>query len=229
MRMKRLLTAATFAVAMAIVTMIVPASAFAQAGGLFDHLKCYKIGFKKTEIQISPHAFDQLVLRPYQVPPFAVEDGCRLLPLKAPRPMKLCIPVDKVPRQQPIGVDLKSDYFVYKMRCPSQQNFPQGVSDQFVRGIAQIDRKSTTRELLVPAYKTTTPPDPDCGPTAPHQCGGVCPDATDICRPDAADICRCVPQVSMACGLQPDGTCGGDCAAGLSCKPSTAGVPCACG
>ncbi|MSR76390.1 MAG: hypothetical protein EXS68_02255 [Candidatus Ryanbacteria bacterium] len=228
--MKRLLTAMATAVVMAALAIIVPASAFAQAGGLFDHLKCYKIGVKKGEIQVSPHAFDPLVLRPYQVPPFALEDGCRLLPLKAPRPAKLCIPVDKIPRQAPVGVDLKSDYLVYKMRCPSQPNFAQGVSDQFVRMIAQVDRKTTTRELLVPAYKTTTPPDPDCGPTAPHQCGGLCPATTDICRPDAADICRCVPQISQACGLIPGSNqCGGDCTTGLSCKPSTAGVPCACG
>ncbi|MEK7630552.1 MAG: hypothetical protein AAB417_00785 [Patescibacteria group bacterium] len=229
MKIKRLLTAATLVVAMAVLAMIVPASAFAQAAAPFDHLKCYKIGFKKGELQVSNHAFDPLVLIPFQVPPFATEDGCRLLPAKAPRPAMFCVPVDKKPRQAPVGTDIKNDFFVYKMKCPEQPNFVQGASDQFVRGNMQVNRKTTVRMLLVPAYKTTTPPDPSCQPTAPHQCGGTCPDATDICRPDAADICRCIPQISMSCGLIP-GTnqCGGDCASGLSCKPS-ATAPCACG
>jgi hypothetical protein len=229
MRKRNFFVSAALAVVMVMLAMIMPASAFAQAGGLFDHLKCYRIGFKKGEIQVSQHAFDPLVLRPFQVPPFAVEDGCRLLPAKAPRPVMFCIPVDKAPRQAPVGIDLKSDYFVYKMRCPEQPNLAQGASDQFIRGIVQVNRKSTTRLLLVPAYKTVTPPDPVCEPTAPHQCGGTCPNPTDVCRPDAADICRCQPQISQPCGVQADGQCGGGCAAGLSCKPSTAGVPCACG
>gem|GEM_PF-2867536 len=229
MRKRNFFVSAALVVAMALMAMILPASAFAQAAAPFDHLKCYRVAFKKGEIQISQHALDPLVLIPFQVPPFAIEDGCRLLPAKAPRPVMFCIPVDKKPRQAPVGTDIKNDFFVYKMKCPEQPNLVQGASDQFVRGNMQVNRKSTVRMLLVPAYKTTTPPDPDCGPTAPHQCGGVCPGTTDICRPDAADICRCIPQISQACGMQADGQCGGDCAAGLSCKPSTSGVPCACG
>ena len=205
--------------------------AMAQVGGPFDHLKCYRITFKKGALAVDGHALDSLVLTPFQVPPFKIEEGCRLQPAKKPRPIMFCVPVDKQPRQNPTGTKLQNDYLVYQIRCPSEPDLQQGVKDQFVRGIADIHRKPTTRLLLVPAYKIDTPP-PPCEPTAPHICGGTCPNSGDECRPGPTDICGCFPP-SQPCGLVP-GTnqCSGDCpSAGEICWTFTdpaGGVACDC-
>ncbi len=200
----------------------------AQAGTLFDHLKCYSITFKKGNLTVDGHALDPLVLTPFQNPPFAVEDGCRLQPAGKPKPVMFCVPVDKKPRQSPSGTQIDNDFLVYKMKCPSQEDLEQGVQDQFVKGVGNVRRKPPTRYLLVPAYKIDTPP-PPCEPTAPHMCSGTCPNTTDECRPGTTDICGCFPTTSEPCHWDPAASsCGGSCPAPQTCTQIQGTISCQC-
>ena len=186
----------------------------------FDHLKCYQLKLKKGDVIVLPHALD-LAFRPLQVPPFSIEDGCRLSP---PRPVEVCIPVNKLQGYPPTGVALQHDYLRYRLKCPKQEDFPQGFQDQFVKASGLVHRKTAVRFLLVPAYKIDTPP-PPCEPTAPHQCGGTCPNSADECRPGSTDICGCF----KPCGRDADGVCGGDCQnAGEKCEVPLGTNDCRC-
>lgn len=198
--------------------------AVAQTVPIADHIKCYKVSFVKGALVVSTHAGDPLDLTPYQVPPFAVEKGCVI----APKPVMFCIPVDKQPRQLPLGTNLGNDFFVYKAKCLAEPDFKLSAGDQFVRGEMIVRRKTTTRLLLVPAYKAETPPDP-CDSIAPHMCGGQCP-AGQVCRPGPVDICGCFDDTTTQCDFIPGtNTCNnGPCAiAGQICQLDPA-VGCRC-
>ncbi|HZR79548.1 MAG TPA: hypothetical protein VFD92_00510 [Candidatus Binatia bacterium] len=199
--------------------------AAAQPSPFFDHFDCFKIGVGPNEVQVDPHALDALTLTPYEVPPFDAEQGCRLQPAKSPRPTHLCIPVDKQPRQTPYGTQRGGNFLVYRMRCPAQADFRIGVVDQFVRAVAGVKRKSTTRFLLVPAYDIENPDTP-CGPTGAGQCGGGCPNVSQSCVSQLNGVCACVEDVR--CGGTPvAGQCNGSCAPGEICGPDQLGG-CAC-
>jgi hypothetical protein len=191
----------------------------------FDHLNCYKVSFKDGEIQVADHVLDALTLTSFQNPPFDVEQGCQLQPAKKPRPTHLCVAVDKQPRQNPIGNRLGNYFLVYRLRCQEQADIRVGVFDQFVRGIAGVRRKSTSRSLLVPAYQLESQDSP-CGPTGADQCGGGCPDFNQSCQHRLDGTCGCVDYVP--CGGDPvGGQCGGSCAPGDICTTDYSGK-CAC-
>ncbi|MEI8358723.1 MAG: hypothetical protein WCH13_09580 [Deltaproteobacteria bacterium] len=214
-------------VALVLVALATPSAALAQSNGLFDHTTCYKVSTSGSQFVVNTHAGDQLVLRPYQVPPFAIADGCNIIP----RPVAFCIPVDKSPRLDPTGTALQNDYLVYNIRCKQRfVNFNQGVKDQFSQGVIKVN--ATPYQIQVPAYKISTPPPTGCSPTAISACGGDCPTAGDLCalRTDATGVitCGCFPSTASPCGLVPGTTaqCGGDCVTGI-CTSTPQG--CICG
>ncbi len=193
----------------------------------FDHLKCYTVSFKKGEISISPHAFNPLVLIPFQNPPFTPEDGCQLLPKRAPRPRFFCVPVDKQPRLEPRGMDLKDDYLLYLAKCPPQDDFRLGVFDQFVRGTALVHRKLIRRLILVPAQKVVQPR--PCGLNTDGTCGGACPNPGEECVavPGPTPQCACKPPTT--CTMSTAGGCTGSCAVATeSCKILPGTNSCGC-
>lgn len=136
----------------------------AHAQLFFDHLKCYKLVIKKGQWTANGHALDPLTLTPLQIPPFAQEQGCVLLPKRSPKPKELCIPVDKQPRQNPTGVYLTDDYLCYQMRCPAEVDTPVDLFSQFGSGRPTVKRAAAFRRLCVPAKKGTPEPTPTATP-----------------------------------------------------------------
>ncbi|MEW6273068.1 MAG: hypothetical protein AB1689_27635 [Thermodesulfobacteriota bacterium] len=209
----------------AIVLAAAARDAAAQGQPFFDHLKCHRIGVAARDVQVDGHALDPLTLTPFQVPPFEVEEGCRLQPARNPRPTHVCVPVDKQPRSGPLGSPLASDYLLYRLRCTGDADFEAGFVDQFVRGTVTVRGKTSTRLLLVPAYASQTPSSP-CEPTAPGQCGGSCPNFDELCQLEPDGSCACVEQ--PPCGGDPvGGQCNGACEPGASCLTDQLGR-CAC-
>ena len=199
-----------------------------EAAAQFDHLTCYKIK--------DPHNFSAGVnTQPFQVPPFAAANGCKLLV----RGQEFCIPTDKTrlpgstaPSAPIVGQNLQNDFLCYKMRCPVPMAPVSGllVSDQFgSRPIAayKIARlctpavkgppPTTTTSTTTTSTTTTTlvPCQLGVGVGGALQCGGSCPNATDTCLWDSiATTCVCLPQTS-GCSQQAPSTCG----AGLCTTP----------
>jgi hypothetical protein len=209
---------------------LVPRLAPAQ---VFDHLKCYKISPTGNGVVTSTHAGDPLVLTPFQAPPFMTEDGCLLRGGARARPKQLCVPVDKSPRQPPVGQSLESDFLCYQAKCPSQPDIAsQGLVDQFVQGTFKVSRKSTSRTICVPALETSTVP--PCSLDAAGACGGTCTTGIgQICqvRFDPAtntNVCGCgVP--TATCTPGPGPSCGGSCPlATQACRPIPGSANCQC-
>jgi hypothetical protein len=199
----------------------------------FDHLDCYKISRAGNGVVTSPHAADPLALTPFQIPPLSTEDGCLLRGGARALPKQFCVPVDKTPRQAPVGQNLGNDFLCYEAKCPSLPDIAsQGVADQFVHGTFKVSRKSTSRMICVPALKTTAVP--PCGLDGAGACGGTCTAGIGrICqvRCDPAantNVCGCgLPTVSCSASSAP--SCGGSCPVTTqACRPVVGAATCAC-
>ncbi len=146
-------------------------SAYAQGVLQTDHLKCYRATPVQRLFFINSHAADALKLQPFQVPPFAVEEGCFI----NPKTFKICIPVEKQPAQAPAGQILRDDYLCYKAKCPVETDFRLGVQNQFAQGLIKVQRKTRAREICVPTQKIDfPPPQPFCGDGVINQLGEQC-------------------------------------------------------
>jgi hypothetical protein len=168
--------------ALAALAILSATAASAQLVPNFDHLKCYKI----TD---SIKGVYKVNLIPQQAPPFAIEQGCKLVV-----PAKLfCIDVKKVvvaptPPMTVNGGNAR-DYLCYKIACPGKIDFTLSVRDQFGQRPIKV---KPPKFLCAPAEKvaqptptpTSTPPPPP--PTATRtpgcdflaatgKCGGPCP------------------------------------------------------
>jgi len=143
----RLLGASSLAVCLLIVS-----PPMTSAGTLsFDHLRCFKLAYsKKQGASWTPnaHASDTLTLTP-EIPPFATDTGCRLLPKKKPHPIEICTPVDKAPRQG-TGPELGVNYLCYMASCTAGTDTTLSIADQFGSGQAIVKAKNKTRRLCVP-------------------------------------------------------------------------------
>ena len=152
----------------------------AHAQGILqtDHLKCYRASAVRGLFFINPHALDFLTLTPFQVPPFAVENECRIIP----KSFKFCVPVGKQPSQAPSGQVLRDDYLCYKAKCPPEVDFRLGTFNQFTQGLIKIQRKTKAREICVPTRKLDFPPPPPfCGDGVINKLGEQCEPPGSAC------------------------------------------------
>lgn len=168
-------------------------SAFAQGVLQTDHLKCYRATPVRGLFFINnSHAADALKLQPFQVPPFAVEEGC----VVNPKTFKICIPVAKQPAQAPAGQILRNDYLCYKAKCPAETDFRLGILNQFAQGLIKVQRKSRAREVCVPTLKIDfPPPQPFCGDGIINQLGEQCELPGSVCAGGfgVCDLkCKCI-------------------------------------
>ncbi|MDA1335030.1 MAG: hypothetical protein O2794_03390, partial [bacterium] len=122
-----------------------------------------RLKVKKGVWTANAHAVDPLILDPGDLPPFEREQGCQLLPKKAPKPSEICVPVSKDPSQDPTGHEIGTIFTCYKMKCPSEDNVTVSLADQFGDGSLEVNQKTTARRLCVP--NTLSKPVPTPTPT----------------------------------------------------------------
>jgi len=175
----------------------------------FDHLKCYKIK--------DPHNFSAAAdLTPFQVPPFAVELGCKI----RVKGTEFCIPVDKallpgsgtVPSAPVSGQPLQNDFICYNIKCPASGTTipPVVASDQFGSRTLQ---KFRVKRLCVPAIKglppttttttttpiTTTTTLPLCASAGLPACAGTCPSPQTCVKDSTTTFCLCCSTGGSGC------------------------------
>jgi hypothetical protein len=174
------------------VAALVPASAPAQVGNPFDHLKCYKIKDPTKAKYVAD-------LVPLQLPPFQVEPGCSV---KFPAKL-FCIPVQKknVQPAPPGAVNgaQAQDYLLYQIKCPNtvvvKGGMPLPVTDQFGARTVNVFKHQF---LLVPAFKQSKLCHNTAAAGLPPVCGGDCTDPAESCAlVPGTTSCDCQPRCSI--------------------------------
>jgi len=156
----------------AAVVLLVAATPEASVAQQYDHLSCYPVRVRGNQWLVqTEHAGETLTLIP-SLPPFPIDEGCRLVQPRKLRPREVCVPSDVEPREAPLGADLHHVFACYAIRCKSDAGFALDFTTKFGSGARWVRREGGVRTLCVPTEvagvvtPTPTPSTPTPTPTS---------------------------------------------------------------
>ena len=160
-------------VAVALLSLALPAGAAAGVAPQYDHLECFDI---VRDLRTVPAA--EVDLTPKDLEDFAEQSGCRIGPnASRPRAREYCVPVAKTPNDPPTGQELDASYICYNLRCDNRgvELRELEVQDQFGEGTVVLRKTRGNQRLCVPVNPCHRKPDGTvCDDMDPETTGDMC-------------------------------------------------------